>query len=1137
MFRDKKNISIYFLLWISCVFAQETNPHFVNEKIKFSQDTLVLKSQNLNPQFFEIKDQNGSLIDSNNYEVDFASGKIIFKNLYSAADSLSVEYIKVPDFLTKEYSIYSDKRVVSNDAYDGTLYSLDLQSQKRFVPFEGLNTSGSISRGVTIGNNQNTVSNSSLDLQISGKLSDKVNIRASIQDSNIPIQEGGYSQKLDEFDQVFIELYADKWNIKAGDLFLENRKSKFLNFNKKVQGISTEFSFGNDQHNTTIFSSVALVKGQYAKSNFTGQEGNQGPYKLKGNNGELYVLVISGSERVYVNGILLERGEDKHYVIDYNAGELIFTPLFPINSEMRISIEYQFSERNYTRFVGYGGIMHENQNWNIGGFVYSENDMRNQPLQQNLSAEQVEILKNAGNDPEQMVAPSAYLDSYSENKILYKKVWIAGVEVFEFSNNPEDELYNVRFSLVGNNNGDYILTNNQAVGKIYQYVEPLGGIPQGNYQPIIRLVAPEKIQIATVLGGYHSEKTKIDIETAMSNNDKNLFSNIDNENNIGYASRINLEQKILTGDTQLDASLNYQFIDKNFKTIERLFTIEFDRDWNINSILNSNQSLLVATTKVKFKNNGSLNYQFEKLDFSEEFNANRNILGARLKFGQLTFESDNSILSSNGSYSKTDFIRSQNQLRYHFSKNWVGTSLRLEDNSEKLKQTNLLSSLSQKFIEYGGFVGRGDSTKIYTQLGYLRRDNDSLFMGEMQRVNSSNSFFLKSRLIQTSLSDLSVFVNYRVLKYQNNRLPKENSLNSRIAYNDKYFNQLIWLSTSFETSSGTLAQQEFTYIEVEPGQGVYMWNDYNGNGIQELEEFEIAIYPDQAKYIRVFLPNQTYVKTHQNRFSQSITFNPSQWQNEDGLKKTLSHFYNQTSYMADRKIERDANNFDLNPFSRDADDVLALNTNFRNSLFYNRGKQLHSVTYSYVLSQTKNLLSVGTISNKITSHQLQYTHLFSSIWLLNMDGKTSLTETLSENYDTRNYKIETYGMHPKLSYLFSKNTSLDVFYELQNKRNTIGSLESLVQQRVGVSFSYAGNKGFTSTGEFSLYENNFNGNPLSPAAYQMLQGLQAGQNLTWKLLLQKNLTQYLDLSLNYEGRKSETSKPIHTGNLQLRAFF
>jgi hypothetical protein len=73
--------------------------------------------------------------------------------------------------------------------------------------------------------------------------------------------------------------------------------------------------------------------------------------------------------------------------------------------------------------------------------------------------------------------------------------------------------------------------------------------------------------------------------------------------------------------------------------------------------------------------------------------------------------------------------------------------------------------------------------------------------------------------------------------------------------------------------------------------------------------------------------------------------------------------------------------------------------------------------------------------------------------------------------------------------------------------------------------------------EFSYYDNDFKGNEQSPAAYQMLEGLQSGKNLTWRLLVQKKLAEFLDININYEGRKSETVKAIHTGNIQLRAFF
>lgn len=1134
----KKLLFLVFIGFVSGLHAQEINSPYKNKKIIASRDTIKIDSVSINPSFFKLLDARSNAIDTSYYKINFQKGILVFNEKAPFLnDTLTVRFLKFPEYLTKEYSIYDKSKVVSNNASLGSLYKVSGDQIKKFVPFDGLNTSGSITRGITVGNNQNAVVNSALDLQITGKISDKVSLRASIQDSNIPLQQGGYSQKLDEFDQIFIELFSDKWSIRAGDLFLENRKSKFLNFNKKVQGLSTNFEFGTPENKTTVFASAALVKGQYAKSNFTGQEGNQGPYKLKGPNGELYILVISGSERVYVNGILLKRGENNDYTIDYNAGEIVFTSLFPITSEMRINIEYQYSDRNYTRFVTYAGATHEQEKWSIGGYLYSESDVKNQPLQQSLSTEQVQALINAGDNPDLMTAPSAYIDSYSENKILYKKSILNGVEIFEFSNTSTDELYNVKFTLVGNNLGNYILLNNNAVGKIYQYAPPISGVLQGNYEPITKLIAPTKIQIATVLGKFNpSEKTNVDFEIGVSNNDLNLFSNINDGDNVGLAGKINVKQRLFSKKWKTDVFANYQFVQKEFKTIERLFTIEFDRDWNLTNPI-GDQSLLISGISFNLPQKGTFTYQFEKLDFSESFSGNRHVVNADFKLKNWNLQNNGSYLQSDGSYATSKFLRNQSQVKYHFKKNWVGTTLRLEDNKEKLKATDQFSALSQRFKEYGAFVGRGDSTKVFVELGYLHRTNDSLQNGFLQRVNKSESYYLKSKLIQTEKTDLAVYANYRNLKFEDKTRANEPSLNSRVLYNDRFFNQLMQISTVYETTSGQIAQQEFTYLEVDPGKGVYTWNDYNNNGIQELEEFEIAKFTDQAKFVRIFLPNQIFLKTHQNKFSQSLTLNPNQWQNEKGFKKFLSYFYNQTSFLSERKIERNGGDFDFNPFSSNDNNLLGLNSSFRNSLFYNRGKQKNSVTYSYLTSRTKSLLSVGSQESKNRSHQMQYAHLYKKSWLFAFLGKTLESSSYSENYDSKNFELNGYQLAPKISYLFSKNASWDLFYEFQPKRNKLGEQEKLDQQRFGTSFSYSSEKQFTMNGEFSLYQNKFTGNELSPVAYQMLEGLQPGKNLTWRLLVQKKLTNFLDINLNYEGRKSETSKAIHTGSVQLRAYF
>ena len=751
----KKLFFLITFVFYSGLYAQETNSLYKTKKVAVTKDTIHLEKFSINSVFFQLLNSKNELIDSTFYKINFAKGNLILNEKFNYdSDSLIVNYLNYPDFLTKEYSLYNDSQVVSNDITTDKLYKIENNNSKKTIPFDGLNASGSITRGVTIGNNQNTVLNSNLDLQITGKLSDKISLRASLQDNNIPLQNGGYSQKLDQFDNIFMELFSDDWIIRAGDVFLENRKTQFLSFNKKVQGISASFDFDSEESKTNIFASVALVKGQYAKSTFTGQEGNQGPYKLKGQNGELYVLVISGSERVYVNGVLLKRGENNDYVIDYNAGEIIFTSLFTITSEMRINIEYQYSDRNYNRFVTYAGATHENKNWSFGGYLYAENDLKNQPLQQNLSSEQVQVLSQAGDNLNLMKAPTAFEDTYSENKILYKKNNINGIEVYEYSNNSSDVLYNVKFSLVGANTGNYVIQNNNSVERIYEYISPINGILQGNYEPIVQLVAPTKIQVATFLGKYNpDEKTVIDFEIGISNNDQNLFSGIDDANNEGIALKTNVKKRLFTRNWTLDAFANYQFVQEDFKSVERLYNIEFNRDWNLSTTFLGNQSLLVTGlnfdlfSKKETSNIGLFTYQFEKLDFSKSYSGARHTANAFFKLKNWTIENQGSFMNSNATISSSKFIRNLTKTKYHFSKNWIGGSIQIEDNQEKDKNTNQFSVLSQKFSEFGAFVGRGDSTKVFVELGYLRRKNDSLQNGLLQHVSNSQTFTFRSKLI------------------------------------------------------------------------------------------------------------------------------------------------------------------------------------------------------------------------------------------------------------------------------------------------------------------------------------------------------------------------------------------------------
>ena len=813
-------IGFICLLMSFCAVAQEQASNYKTKKVAV-RDTILVDSVSINSSKFVLKTKNNVIIDTSFYNIDFSKAILTFKKLIET-DSVTIEYLKYPEFITRKYFQLDDKIIVENTDNMQRLYKLSQSTlTKNFTPFDGLTTSGSISRGVTIGNNQNSVLNSELDLQISGKLSDKVSLRASIQDANIPLQESGYSQRLDEFDQVFIELFSDSWNVRAGDIDLENSTSYFGRFSKRVQGLLVNVNLDKEESKTNLFAAGALVRGQFTTSQFLAQEGNQGPYKLRGPNNELFVLIVSGSETVYVNGLPIVRGESNDYIIDYNAGEIIFNSTFPITSEMRITVDYQFSERNFSRFTAFGGGNYETEKLKLGVSVYSEVDSKNQPLQQNLSAEQIQILSNAGDDQDLMFAPSGTPETYSENRILYKKELISGVEAFVFSNNPDDELFSVKFRLVGDNQGDYVLINSNSISKIYEYVEPISGVPQGNYAAIVQLIAPTKLQLAIVNGAYKpTDKTDIYFEAAGSKNDLNLFSDLDDSNNDGFAGKLRVKHNIIKTDSlwNLSAIVNADMIQQNFKTVQRLYYAEFNRDWNLDQPL-GNQNLITTGFELVHPKKGFASYKFEHLNYSENFNGNKHNVFANLNLNKLNVFTNSSVLNNKASNTTSTFLRTFNRVTYSFNKQWIGTKLAAENNEQRSTTTDSLTPLSQKFKSYQVFYGVGDSAKVFAEVGYKHRINDSLRFNKVVKVNCSNTYYIKSKIIQNTETDLGVYINYRNLKSVEANIEDEQSLNSRLNYNQQLFKQIVQWNTIFETNAGSLPQQDFTYVRVEPGQG------------------------------------------------------------------------------------------------------------------------------------------------------------------------------------------------------------------------------------------------------------------------------------------------------------------------------
>ena len=157
-------------------------------------DSIRLDTLSIYPHSFQVH-LGDSILDSEFYTLNFSTA--VFKLNKPIEDTLFFSYQVLPLDFSKHYEL-RDSSILFNKQKDNyALFKIqNYYSVDDVFGGNELNKNGSISRGVSFGNNQDLGINSSLNLELSGKISSDLKILASVSDANIPIQPEGNTNKL-----------------------------------------------------------------------------------------------------------------------------------------------------------------------------------------------------------------------------------------------------------------------------------------------------------------------------------------------------------------------------------------------------------------------------------------------------------------------------------------------------------------------------------------------------------------------------------------------------------------------------------------------------------------------------------------------------------------------------------------------------------------------------------------------------------------------------------------------------------------------------------------------------------------------------------------------------------------------------
>ena len=208
--------------------------------------------------------------------------------------------------------------------------------------------------------------------------------------------------------------------------------------------------------------------------------------------------------------------------------------------------------------------------------------------------------------------------------------------------------------------------------------------------------------------------------------------------------------------------------------------------------------------------------------------------------------------------------------------------------------------------------------------------------------------------------------------------------------------------------------------------GTHNWIDNNNNGIQEINEFVIALFQDESDYVNLTLPSSELENIYVLNYNQSININLQQISNHKLIKRLfLSNIY---------QLQNKNKEINYNPFSKYLLDssINLINQNI-SSLWYNRNNKKFNVLFSHKKSIIQNSFSYGTDRQEILENKIESNFLLFKKYQNNISITLGEKENVSNFFSSKNYQYQYLNCSENIMLITNKTSRFSLEYALKVK--------------------------------------------------------------------------------------------------------